>query len=57
MKEKIFEKVYIQPAASDGGGALGTAIALWHKELNNERFYPLKDEMQGSYLGPSFINQ
>jgi len=54
LKEKIFEKVWIQPAAGDAGGALGAALALWYKELNNERFYPLKDEMQGSYLGPSF---
>ena len=54
LKENIFEKIWIQPAASDAGGALGAALALWYKELNNERFYPLKDEMQGSYLGPSF---
>ena len=54
LKEKIFEKIWIQPAASDAGGALGAALALWHKELKNERIYPLKDEMKGSYLGPSF---
>ena len=54
FKENIFEKIWIQPAAGDAGGALGAALALWYKELNNERFYPLKDEMQGSYLGPSF---
>ena len=54
LKEKIFENIWIQPAASDAGGALGAALALWHKELKNERFYPIKDEMQGSYLGPSF---
>ena len=44
LKEKIFEKIWIQPAAGDAGGALGAALALWHKELNKERFYPLKDE-------------
>jgi len=33
---------------------LGAALALWHKELKKERFSPFKDEMQGSYLGPSF---
>jgi len=54
LKEKIFENIWIQPAASDAGGALGAALALWHKELKNERFYPIKDEMQGSYLGPGF---
>ena len=54
LKEKIFENIWIQPAAGDAGGALGAALALWHKELGKERFSPLKDEMQGSYLGPSF---
>ena len=54
LKEKIFENIWIQPAAGDAGGALGAALALWHKELKKERFSPFKDEMQGSYLGPSF---
>jgi carbamoyltransferase len=56
LKEKIFENIWIQPAAGDAGGALGSALALWHKELKNGRSLPLKDEMQGSYLGPSFDN-
>jgi len=54
VKEKIFNNIWIQPAAGDAGGALGAALALWHKELKNERPLNLKDEMQGSYLGPSF---
>ena len=54
LKEKIFENIWIQPAAGDAGGALGAALAFWYNELKKERLYPLKDEMQGSYLGPSF---
>ena len=54
LKKKIFEKIWIQPAAGDAGGALGSALALWHKELKNERISCHKDKMQGSYLGPSF---
>jgi len=54
LKEKIFENIWIQPAAGDAGGALGAALGMWHKELNNERTAPYKDEMQGSYLGPNF---
>ena len=54
LKEKVFENIWIQPAASDAGGALGAALALWHIELKKDRFSPAKDEMQGSYLGPSF---
>ena len=30
LKEKIFENIWIQPAAGDAGGALGAALALWH---------------------------
>ena len=54
LKEGIFENIWIQPAAGDAGGALGAALALWHKELNNSRSSSPKDEMSGSYLGPSF---
>ena len=57
FKEKIFEKIWIQPAAGDAGGALGAALALWHKELKKKRFPSSKDGMQGSYLGPSFNNK
>ena len=56
LKEKIFENIWIQPAAGDAGGALGAALALWHQELKKERSEPLKDEMKGAYLGPKFDN-
>tara|TARA_B100000686_G_scaffold350949_1_gene448322 strand:+ start:935 stop:2773 length:1839 start_codon:yes stop_codon:yes gene_type:complete len=56
LKEKIFDNIWIQPAAGDAGGALGAALALWHKELKMERSVTPKDAMQGSYLGPSFDN-
>ena len=54
VKEKIFNNVWVQPAAGDAGGALGAALSLWHKELKNDRSLNLTDKMQGSYLGPSF---
>ncbi len=56
VKEKIFENVWIQPAAGDAGGALGAALGLWHKEFKNERLLPFEDKMKGSYLGPEFSN-
>ena len=56
IKENIFENVWIQPAAGDAGGALGAALALWHKELGKKRISSKKDDMKGSYLGPSFSN-
>ena len=56
LKEGIFENIWIQPAAGDAGGALGAALGMWFQELKNERIVSSKDEMQGSYLGPSFNN-
>ena len=57
LKNKIFDNIWIQPAASDAGGALGAALGLWHKELKKDRSLNPKDEMQGSYLGPEFTNK
>ena len=37
LKEKIFENIWVQPAAGDAGGALGAALALWHIDQNNPR--------------------
>ena len=56
IKEKIFDNVWIQPAAGDAGGALGAAQGLWHKEFNKPRKVEVGDSMRGSYLGPSFTN-
>ena len=56
LKSKIFEKIWIQPAAGDAGGSLGAALAYWHQELKNKRSINLEDDMKGSYLGPKFEN-
>ena len=55
LKEKIFENIWIQPAAGDAGGSLGAALAYWHHELRKPR-EEFKDQMHGSYLGPKFAN-
>ncbi len=54
LKEKIFDNIWIQPAAGDAGGSLGAALALWHLELGNQRIVNPDDDMQGSYLGNYF---
>ena len=54
LKEKIFEDIWVQPAAGDAGGSLGAALGYWHIDLNKERKEVLKDEMHGSYLGDDF---
>ena len=56
LEKKIFENIWIQPAAGDAGGSLGAALALWHLELKNERQIS-NNQMQGSYLGPSFSQE
>ena len=54
LRDKAFKDIWIQPASGDAGGALGGALALWYKELNNPRIVNSNDSMQGSYLGPSY---
>ena len=54
LKEKIFDNIWIQPAAGDAGGSLGAALALWYLEYGNKRKINLTDEMNGSYLGNEF---
>ena len=53
LKDKIFENIWIQPAAGDAGGSLGAALGYWHRELNKPR-ENFSDQMRGSYLGPKF---
>jgi len=59
LGSNIFEKVWIQPAAGDAGGALGAAYAAHHIWAGRERQLTkeLADQMQGSYLGPAFSIQ
>ena len=57
LKEKIFDNIWIQPAAGDAGGSLGAALALWHIEQNNPRKVDHNDSMQGSYLGPEYLQK
>ena len=54
LQEKIFDRIWIQPAAGDAGGSLGAALALWHLDLNNKRIVNPNDDMNGSYLGTEF---
>ena len=57
LRSGIYEDIYIQPAAGDAGGALGSAYVAWYHYLDNERICDGKnDSMKGSYLGPEFNN-
>ncbi|HEY3861507.1 MAG TPA: carbamoyltransferase [Verrucomicrobiae bacterium] len=55
LREHIFDKLWIQPAASDAGGALGAALAAWHAQRGQSAPAAAKtDAMQGALLGPDF---
>jgi len=58
LREGPFERLWIQPAAGDAGGALGAALFIWHQCLGNAREAGgKKDFQQGSYLGPRYERQ
>ena len=52
-QEKIFENIFVQPAAGDNGGALGAAYYVYNTILSNERNYIMKTAL----LGPEFSNE
>ena len=55
LREKIFDNIWIQPAAGDAGGALGAALSTWYLHHNKERSTSKeRDAMKGAYLGPEF---
>ncbi len=54
LKKKIFDNIWIQPAAGDAGGSLGAALALWYNEMKKDRKIFDTDQMKGSYLGPEY---
>ena len=55
LREKIFDNIWIQPAAGDAGGALGAALGAWHLHHKKDRkISSERDAMKGAYLGPAF---
>ncbi len=55
QRSGIFDKMWIQPAAGDAGGALGAALAGWHVWLGKERKPLEPDGVRGAYLGPEYV--
>jgi len=55
LKQNIFKNIYIQPAAGDSGGAIGSALSVAYMYFEKERIVDEKtDLMNGSYLGPDY---
>jgi len=57
LREGPFDRLWIQPAAGDAGGALGTALFIWHQLLEQPRAPQGEDSQRGSLLGPAFSDE
>jgi carbamoyltransferase len=57
LREGPFEKIWIQPAAGDAGGALGAALLVWYQLLGNKRLVETDDSQKGSLLGPAYSDK
>ena len=57
LRDRCFDRIWVQPAAGDAGGALGGALAAYYCMANDaKRAHGVssRDQMSGAYLGPSF---
>jgi carbamoyltransferase len=58
LREKVFDEIYIQPAAGDAGGAPGAALAANYMYYGEERKVDGENDcMQGAYLGPAYSDK
>jgi carbamoyltransferase len=57
LREAGFDRIWIQPAAGDAGGALGAALFTSHQLLNESREPRENDSQSGSLLGPSYSSE
>jgi len=56
QRAKIFDRLWIQPAAGDAGGSLGGALEIWHRFYKKPRTANPGDSMKGARLGPNIGN-
>ena len=57
LRDRCFDRMWLQPAAGDAGGAIGAGLAAYHLHGRHERTPPASgDAMRGSYLGPEYSN-
>jgi carbamoyltransferase len=57
LREGLFRDVWVQPAAGDAGGALGSALAAWHLYKGKPHHAREGDLMRGAFLGPHFSEE
>ncbi len=56
LKNSQFENLWIQPASSDAGGAIGAALSYYYLGLKKDRVVDPDDSMNGAFLGPEFTD-
>ena len=56
LRDGAVDRLWVQPASGDAGGALGAALAAYHLGQGQPRQTHAMDQMKGAYLGPSFTN-
>lgn len=54
LRENVFDRIWVQPASGDAGGAIGAALGAYHLMLGRPRTVGQGDAMGGSYLGPAY---
>jgi len=58
LRESRFKEIWVQPASGDAGGALGAALLVWYKYLDNKRVTDDKhDKQKASFLGPWYSDE
>ncbi|KVN40324.1 hypothetical protein WT12_28905 [Burkholderia territorii] len=56
LGERLFDRIWVQPAAGDAGGALGAALSGWHMHMGGARTVSSTDRMKSTLLGTSYNN-
>ncbi|MFM0249036.1 carbamoyltransferase family protein [Paraburkholderia sediminicola] len=56
LEARVFDRIWVQPAAGDAGGALGAALAGWHVQMGHARTLGSTDRMKATLLGTSYSN-
>jgi carbamoyltransferase len=54
LRDGRFDRLWIQPAAGDAGGAIGAALVAFHQFKGGPRSITATDAMSGAFLGPEF---
>ncbi|RPI27152.1 MAG: hypothetical protein EHM61_09450 [Acidobacteria bacterium] len=57
QRSRLFENIWIQPAAGDAGASVGAALFVWHQLLEKKRKPEKEDSQAGSLLGPDFSSR